>query len=128
MKLYGNSFFINQLKMCIANKNFFFDINLTNQIKPMLNLFLRLNFIRRYIHLTKIKIRVFPNWVSERSTLKKVRFFQKNPSPTLSLRSLTILNTHTFNSLLVLNTPYGLITHKEALRLKTGGFLICLIL
>lgn len=128
MRLYGGSFLVNQMKINIASKNFFFNIRYNRQMKPMLTLLTRLNLIRRYFFINTSYIRIFPNWVGERSTLKKVRFFQKNPPLNLTLRSLKILNTHTFNSLIILSTPRGLITHKEALRFRTGGLLVCLLL
>jgi ribosomal protein S8 len=128
MRLYGSSFFTNHLKISISSRNFFFDIRYITQIKPMLQLLKRLNIVSRFIFLSNKIIRVFPNWVGDRSTLKKIRFFQKKTPLSLTLKSLIILNTHTFNSYIILSTSKGLLTHKEALRLKTGGTLLCVIL
>lgn len=46
----------------------------------------------------------------------------------MTFKSLVILQKHTLNSHLILSTPKGLLTHKEAVKLKTGGFLVCTIL
>ena len=46
----------------------------------------------------------------------------------IRLKALHTLNNIVCNSVIILDTPYGLLTHTEALRLKTGGQLICLIL
>jgi ribosomal protein S8 len=44
---------------------------------------------------------------------------------TVSLKALRLLQTALRASILVLSTPYGLVTHKEAIKLKTGGIIIC---
>lgn len=46
---------------------------------------------------------------------------------TVSLKALTILNKSLKNSILLLETSQGIITHKDALRLRIGGLILCLI-
>ena len=45
----------------------------------------------------------------------------------ISLNALMILTTHTYASHLILNTPKGLITHREAIKRRTGGILVAII-
>ena len=128
VRLYDNSFFLNHFKISIASKVFFFDLRIKRKFTPFLNLLYKLNIVRRYCFIKKGVVRVYPNWIGENSTLKKVRFFQKKTPLALTLNSLHILKTYSSNSYIILNTPKGLITHHEAMRLRTGGKLVCLIL
>jgi ribosomal protein S8 len=45
---------------------------------------------------------------------------------TISLQALRVVNTSIKSSLLILSTPHGIIDHKEALRLRTGGIILCI--
>ena len=46
---------------------------------------------------------------------------------TISFKALTILDKSLKNSILLIETSRGIITHKEALRCHIGGLLLCLI-
>jgi ribosomal protein S8 len=46
---------------------------------------------------------------------------------TTSLRALRVLSYSLKASILLLSTPYGIINHREAIKLKTGGLLLCFI-
>lgn len=46
---------------------------------------------------------------------------------TLSLKSLIILQKSLKSSILILSTPKGILTHKEAIKFKVGGLGICFI-
>jgi len=46
---------------------------------------------------------------------------------TISVKALTILDKSLKNSILLIETSRGIITHKEALRRHLGGLLLCLI-
>jgi len=46
---------------------------------------------------------------------------------TVSLKALTILDRALKQTVLLLETSSGIINHKEALRRRTGGLMLCLI-
>ena len=46
---------------------------------------------------------------------------------TITFKALIILNKSLKNSILLIETSKGIITHKEALRFHTGGLILCLI-
>lgn len=46
---------------------------------------------------------------------------------TVTLRALKLLKTAVRASILILSTPYGLVTHTQAIKLKTGGIIICVL-
>lgn len=122
------SFFTNQLKMSVAQKNFFFDTITNTKTLRFIKLLYKLGVVRRYLRITAKKYRVFPNWAGGRSTLKRIKFFQKKTPIKLSYKALRLLHLYTFNSHIILNTDKGLLTHVGALNNRVGGHLICLIL
>ena len=45
----------------------------------------------------------------------------------ISLKALKLISNSLRSSFAILSTPYGVITHTEAIRLKTGGLLLCVV-
>ena len=74
------SFFYNQLKINIARRSYFFDTIVNVKVLKFIQLLYKLGYIRRYLQTSPKKYRIFPNWVSGRSTLSHVRFYQKKNS------------------------------------------------
>jgi len=114
--------------MNLAQKNFFFDTITNTKVLKFLQFLYQIGIVRRYIRVSAKKYRIFPNWVGNRSTLARIKFFQKKTPIKLSYKALQLLNLYTFNSHIVLSTDRGLLTHADALRYRVGGHLICLIL
>ena len=114
--------------MNLAQKNFFFDTITNVKVLGFLKLLYKLGIVRRYLRVSAKKYRIFPNWVGHRSTLARIKFFQKKTPIKLSYKALRLLNLYTFNSHILLNTDRGLLTHSEALQYRLGGHLICIIL
>lgn len=122
-------FFANQLKINIARRNFFFETIVNEKILKFINLLYRLHIIRRFVRITTKRYRIYTAWIGQRSTLLRLRCYSRTFNPIrVSYKALLVLKSYTFNSYLILNTPQGLITHHEALSLRTGGVLICTII
>ena len=122
------TFFINQLKINLAQKSFFFDTITNLKVLNFIKLLYKLGVVRRYLMVSAKKYRIFPNWVGNRSTLARIKFFQKKTPIKLSYKALKLLNLYTFSSYILLNTDNGLLTHNEALQRRKGGQLVCIIL
>jgi len=122
------TFFINQLKINLAQKSFFFDTITNLKVLNFIKLLYKLGVVRRYLRVSAKKYRIFPNWVGNRSTLARIKFFQKKTPIKLSYKALKLLNLYTFSSYILLNTDNGLLTHSEALQRRKGGQLVCIIL
>ena len=122
------TFFINQLKINLAQKSFFFDTITNLKVLNFIKLLYKLGVVRRYLKVSSKKYRIFPNWVGNRSTLALIKFFQKKTPIKLSYKALKLLNLYTFSSYILLNTDNGLLTHNEALQRRKGGQLVCIIL
>ena len=76
---------------------------------------------RRYIMFS-------PHYYKQTTFFKHVRLISTiSKKFTISFRALTILNKSLKNSIILLETSSGIITHKESLRLRTGGLILCLI-
>lgn len=122
-------YFFNHLKLNIAKKAFFFDIHVNTSLVKLIDILYKLNVIRRFTKLTSKTYRIFPSWRDTYSTSVSIKLHYKSLNPVkLNLSSLRILTTETFNSHLLLNTPKGILTHKDAISAKVGGTLICTIL
>lgn len=74
------------------------------------------------------KIILSPSFYKNSSFYKNIRYVS-TPSKkhTISLKALKLLQTALKASIIILSTPYGLITHKEAVKFKTGGIIICVL-
>jgi ribosomal protein S8 len=72
------------------------------------------------------KIILTPSFYKNAPFYKNIRYVS-TPSKkhTVTLKALRLLLTALRASILILSTPYGLVTHREAIRLKTGGVIIC---
>lgn len=122
------TFFVSHLKIHIARKNFFFDVIVNEKVLKFIDLLYRLNHIRRYVRLTAKRYRIYTAWNGHISTLNSIRIYRRAANPVrISLRALMILTTHTYASHLVLNTPKGLMTHREAIRRRVGGILVAIV-
>jgi len=120
--------FFNHLKLNIARKAFFFDVNINKDLLNLLNLLYKLNVIRRFTKLTMKTYRIFPSWRDTYSTSTSIKLHYRSLNPIkLNLNSLHLLKNQTFNSHLLLNTSKGILTHKEAITAQVGGTLICTI-
>ena len=128
MTIKDYSFLINHLKINISQKKYFFDIFITQKNKQFLKLLLKIGVLKRYLKINTSLFRIFPNWVNEKSLIKKIKFFQKKTYINISLKTLKIISKYTFNSKIILHTSKGLITHHEAIRYSIGGQLLCIIL
>ena len=82
------TFFINQLKINLAQKSFFFDTITNLKVLNFIKLLYKLGVVRRYLKVSSKKYRIFPNWVGNRSTLARIKFFQKKNTYQIKLQSV----------------------------------------
>ena len=124
---------ISQLKINTAKRNFFFKICLGSKNLEMVNLLLQKGLIRRFYKLHKMGFEkhlylIYPNYTRLINTNQRLVLFARNADHiTLTTHALRLLAKGCGSSNFVLKTDKGLLTHQEALRLNTGGILICFI-
>ena len=129
--IYLNSYsdFLNQFLLCSFKKRLYSEMKLTTRSKQLARLFLTLNLIRRIKKVNINTWRFFPTYGRVRRHGRVIKVFNLTSSKlTLSLRALQILNINCPFSYYVIETNRGIMTHKDALKRKLGGFLICAIL
>ena len=91
-------------------------------------LLVRLNVLRRFYRLNYDLYRVYPAYTRFRKYARPTKgFTRSNGRHRFKLRTLQILNLNTPNTHYILETTQGLMTHKEALRLKLGGLLLVIV-
>lgn len=121
-------YLINHLKLNIAKRNYFFDIKVTSSVRQMLYILYSLGLVRRFCRLRENLYRVYPTWSAASSAYRHIKVYSHTKNPLkIKLKALRILKQSTGCSNLILNTPKGIITHQQALRLNTGGHLLCVI-
>lgn len=129
--IYLNSYsdFLNQFLLCSLKKRLYAEMKLTTRSKQLARLFLTLNLLRRIKKVHCDVWRFFPTYGRVRRHGRIVKVFNLTSSKKiLSLRALRILNINYPFSYYVIETDRGIMTHKDALKYKLGGFLICAIL
>ena len=86
------------------------------------------NYITIKTQQNKYKIIFSPSFYKNTPNYKNIRYVS-TPSKkhTVSLRALRMLHTALKASILILSTSYGLVTHTEAIKLKVGGIIICVL-
>jgi ribosomal protein S8 len=109
-------YLLNQLKFAVAKKNYFFIIRSTGKIKPLLQLFYKLNIIRRFTFKSSNLCYVFPNY----SRINK-------PIRSIKKHSLLLMRRSLGAATLILETSRGVLTHQNALKLGIGGTLVFII-
>jgi len=125
--------FISQFKIYTAKKSIYFDTYLTTEDLKLVSIFKSKNLVTRIkpikqTYSKNIKYRIFPNLTLLSNTNARIALFSRNtPHLTISLEGIRLLNYGCGESVLLLETPKGLITHKEALVYGVGGELFAYI-
>ena len=79
------------------------------------------NVTKRYLLFT-------PYYYRQTTFFKYIRLISTiSKKFTISFRALVVISKSLKNSLLLLETSKGIVTHKEALKLHIGGFLLCIL-
>jgi ribosomal protein S8 len=129
------TYLINHVNIATTRKKSKIKILVSHKMLPLLKAMYRVGCISRYVHLTKHK-----NNLSLRYAILTIPFFKQKPffksvrlvsTPSkkynISLKALKLVSNSLRASCAILSTPYGVLTHREALKLKTGGLIICII-
>ena len=110
-------------------------IRFTRKVYPLIKLLYEIGCIRHFV-VTKRSVKNTVYYFITFSTVfyRNTLFFKdvtliSTPSKrhTISLKALRTVNTHLKASVLIISTPYGLVTHMDALKLNTGGLLVAII-
>ena len=139
--LYYNSYayVVNHLNLAITRKKLKIRLKRTRRTLELVRALSRIGYLSNYTITRSSSVKnlqqvpSFSDWIYINSTFYKHTSFFKGlrlvstPSKkhTVTLKALQVINLSIKSSLLILSTPYGIIDHKEALRIKTGGIILC---
>lgn len=129
------SYVVNMVNLTISRKEGKTKLVLTRKTYPLIKLLHKLGCINRFIVLGNIGKNPNIKYIVLNALFYKgVPFFRglrlvSTPSKkhTITLKALHVVNTHLKASTLILSTPLGLMGHREALSLKTGGFIVAIL-
>jgi len=121
------SYTINHLKLAVAKKHFYFLLNYTKRVQSFLRVLKKLNLIRRFHVLNSKKFVVFPTY-AKKSTGSYLRVYYRLRNPIVVRHAaLVLINKSLGNSIVLVDSSRGVVTQAEALKLRIGGILICII-
>lgn len=118
----------NQFSLAHTSQFYYFDTRITTRTIQILQILKSYNQIN-LIHKIQNKLyRIYPHYTKFRRRKRNVKtFFRINNNVSISLKALQITTKNTKYCHFVLETSFGIIDHKKALKKKTGGKLIMII-
>lgn len=123
---------INHINLNLKKKNLNSNLNLTKKNLAMIKFFKKLGLIRNYTIIINYKykftfLKIYYSYNFKIPTYLTVKLLSKySKNYFISYKALNLLNYKIQNSICILTTPYGIITHHEALKRKIGGKLLLL--
>jgi len=123
-----HSYFLNQLRISSARRSLYFDVRVTTKTKTLASLLISLNVLRRFYKINDSTYRVFPSYTRYRRHTRTFKTYARvNGRIRMQKKALRLLNFLAPHTYYIIETNRGLITHKEAIRLGIGGFLLMII-
>ena len=129
------AYVINHLNIAATRKKPKIKILITRKTLALINTLYRGGCVQRFLLATECvkgrRVRlayVSTPFYKQTPYFKSVRLVS-TPSKrhTISLKSLRTVAASIRSSIIILSTPYGIVNHSEALRLRTGGLILCFI-
>ena len=131
------AYVINHLNLAISRKKLFIRIVYTRKTLELVKALYKIGYISNYSMVFNASSpKCNPQTthiVINLSFFKNTSFFKtlrlvSTPSKkhTITLKALNVLNTSINSSTLIMMTSSGIIDHKEALRIRTGGIILCI--
>ena len=118
------NYLLNNIKLNSAKKKLQFKIRFTVRNLTFLKLLKSLGAIRNFyiIKNNSVFFKIFLYYFKRTSILKNFKIVS-TPSRFffISLKAISLLNNRTGSSIFLLSTPFGIMTHQEAMRFGTGG-------
>lgn len=122
------SYVINLININVARRNLVFKAVLTKKTLPFVRILKRLGFIHRYAVVRErnvLTLRVYLYYYRGARIGCGFRLlFKPSKSFFASVHALRLLGKRSGNSVYILSTTRGLLTHAEALSCNTGGTLV----
>lgn len=127
--IFHNSYniLLNIIRVGYLSKHQYVHIPYNAKILRLLKKLVQIRYVSCYEVLTERKLRVY--LIYNNNNLPNFRFtkllFKPSHKTYISYKRLAILYKYDYNIIFILSTSLGLLTHTEAISLKTGGELVC---
>lgn len=137
------AYVVNHLNLATARKKLFIKIRYTRKTLDLTKALFKIGYISNYSIIVSNPVGLIPldSSYDPRYTyifinlifFKNTPFFKSlrlvsTPSKkhVTTLKALGVINQSIKSSVLILSTPYGIVDHKEALKMGTGGTILCI--
>lgn len=138
------AYVVNHLNLAVSRKKLFIKIKYTRKTLELVKALFKIGYVSNYSIIkantpTKLtssyalydsqNTHIFINLVFFKNTpfFKSLRLVT-TPSKkhVTTLKALSVINLSIKSSVLILSTPYGIVDHKEAIKMGTGGTILCI--
>ena len=141
IKYNSYAYVVNHLNLAMSRKQLSIKIKYTKKTITLVKALYTIGYISNYVITknnkivdTKTKLDSYSTYITLSVVyFKNTSFFKSlrlvsTPSRrhTITLRGLQLVTLSIKSSVIVLSTPHGIIDHREAIRLKTGGLILCM--
>ena len=135
------AYVVNHLNLAISKKKLRIRFKYTRKTLELTKALFNIGYVSNYSIVAETQILTssgLPNsknsWIYVNTIFfKNTPFFKSlrlvsTPSKkhTTTLKALRVINVSIKSSIIILSTPYGIIDHREALRIGTGGTILCI--
>lgn len=143
MRYNAYAYVVNHLNLAIARRKLFIKIRYTRKTLELTKALFKIGYISNYSIITNSSALnpvnnnpydprftyIFINLIFFKNTpfFKSLRLVS-TPSKkhVTTLKALGVINLSIKSSVLILSTPYGIVDHKEAIKMGTGGTILCI--
>ena len=135
------AYVVNHLNLSISRKKLRIKFKYTRKTLDLTKALLSIGYISNYSVVSRNEFSEIHtlldsknSWIYVSTTFfKNTPFFKSlklvsTPSKkhVTTLKALRVINLSIKSSVLILSTPYGIINHREAIRIGTGGTILCI--
>ena len=125
---YSLAYVINLININKLRKNLHFKMIFNKKNMQIINFFKNLNLIHKYIIIKNnniIYLNIYLYYYKNNTICSNFKIISKPSKKFLiSYKSLRLLDKKTGDSVFILSTPKGILTHKDALKFKTTGLVV----
>lgn len=129
--IFHNSFniLLNVLRVGYASKHPYINVVYNAKILRLLNKLIQIRYVSSYEILSNGMLRIYLLYdINNNSNFRYTKLLFKPSHRThISYKRLIILHKYDFGIIYILSTNSGLLTHTEAIHLRIGGELICVL-
>ena len=125
------AYVINHLNLAISRKQLRVKIKHTKKTLELVKVLHRIGYLNNFsvvvTHDKTSYIYMSPSFFKNTPFFKSLRLVS-TPSKKhfTTLKALNVINKTVNSSVLIMSTSYGILDHKEAIKIRTGGTILCI--